>query len=69
MGNRLVDCKEYIDEQWKLRDENEEWRDELFAKSDDGQMYNADPCATVVKEIESRRGLEIGPDGTVTAVK
>jgi len=41
MGNRLVDCKEYIDEQWKLQEEHEEWRNEVFAKNDDGQMYKA----------------------------
>jgi len=57
MGNRLVDCKEYVDEQWKLQDEHKEWRDEVFAKNDDGQSYNV------------HRELEIGEDGTVTGLK
>ncbi|MAH46589.1 hypothetical protein CMI37_12230 [Candidatus Pacearchaeota archaeon] len=64
MGNRLADCKEYIDEQWKLQDEHKEWQSEVFAKNDDGQRYNMD-----VKETERHRGLEIGPDGTVTDLK
>ncbi len=31
--------------------------------------YSSDPCTTDVKEIERHRGLEIGPDGTVTDIK
>ena len=60
MGNRLVDCKEYIDEQWKLQDEHKEWQDEVFAKNDDGQKYNVHSV---------HRALEIDEDGTVTGLK
>ena len=64
MGNRLEDCKTYIDEQWKIQDEHEKWQSELFAKNDDGQQYIMD-----ASEMERHRGLEIGPDGTVTDLK
>ena len=42
------------------RDILELWRDELFAKNDDGQMYNTD---------NRHVGLEIDEDGTVTGIK
>ena len=61
MGNRLVDCKEYVDEQWKLQDEHKEWQDEVFAKNDDGQMFYS--------TADIHRELEIGEDGTVTGFK
>ena len=66
MARRLRDCRDYIEREWQKEDELEDWRSELFAKADDGQMYNLDPCTTDVKQIERHRGLEIGPDGTVT---
>ena len=67
MGNRLEDCKSYIDEQWKLQDEHKEWQDEVFAKNDDGQMYNAQ--AKSLKQFhETHVGLEISEDGTVTGI-
>ncbi|MAF25652.1 hypothetical protein CL634_08800 [bacterium] len=38
---RLRDCKNFIEQEWqKQDDELGEWRNEVFAKSDDGQMYN-----------------------------
>ena len=77
MGNRLVDCAEYIEEQWRLEDEHTDWQNELFAKNDDGQQYSTtntsshsapDRSPLDVSEIEKHRGLEIGPDGTVTSI-
>ena len=69
MGNRLVDCKEYIDRQWKLQEEHEEWRNEVFAKNDDDQVYfsTADFSRQECESIH--RELEIGKDGTVTGLK
>ena len=69
MGARLEDCKQYIEEQWQLEDEHENWQNELFAKNDDGQQYSGQAGSLLdVQEIERHRGLEIGPDGTVTSI-
>ena len=67
MGNRLVDCKEYIDEQWKLQEEHEEWRNEVFAKNDDGQMYY-EQGKSLKQFHETHVGLDISEDGTVTGI-
>ena len=54
MGNRLEDCKAYIDEQWEIQDEHEKRQSEQY-------IIDA-------SEMERHRGLEIGPDGTVKNV-
>ena len=66
---RFKEFRGFIESEWQKRDELEHWREDMFNLADDGQMYNADPCTTDVKEIERHRGLEIGGDGTVRELK
>mgnify|MGYP004140395167 CR=1 FL=1 len=66
---RFKELRDFIESEWQKRDELEYWREDMFNLVDDGQMYNADPCTTDVKEIERHSGLEIGGDGTVRELK
>ena len=49
--------KDFIEQEWQKQDELNDWRAEVFAKNDDGQMY------------QRHVGLEIDEDGTVTGIK
>jgi hypothetical protein len=53
---RLKDFQDYIEQEWQKQDEIE---DTTFSKN----WY------TDARDMERHRGLEIGPDGTVTEVK
>jgi hypothetical protein len=61
--------RSFIEQEWQKRDELDDWREDMFNLADAGQMYNADPCTSDIKEIEQRRGLDIGEDGTVKEIK
>ncbi len=66
---RFKEFRDFIESEWQKRDELEYRREDMFNLADSGQMYNADPCTSDVKEIERQRGLELGEDGTVRELK
>ena len=58
------DVRSFIEQEWQKQDDREEsLKMKMLSENPSKKWY------TDVRDMERHRGLEIGPDGTVTEVK
>ena len=58
------DVKSFVEQEWQKQDDRDESLKMKMLSENPSKKWYAD-----VREVEHHRGLEIGPDGTVTEVK
>ena len=63
-GHWTADCKDFIEQEWQKQDNRENDLEMKMLSENPSKKWYTD-----VRDMERHRGLEIGPDGTVTEVK
>jgi hypothetical protein len=70
-ARRLIDCRNFIDQEWQKQDDLKDWRNEVFAKADNGQTYKMPDDYGVDQggSYERHRKLDIDEDGSVKGIE